>query len=55
VLDADVREDLAAELAALGAHVGRSGWHLDRALNPDAGHRWRLRPAAEDLAEVFGD
>jgi hypothetical protein len=55
VLDADVREDLAAELAVMGVSVGRNGWQLERALNPDVGRAWRLRPVAEDLAEVFGD
>jgi hypothetical protein len=55
VLDADVREDLAAELAGMGVYVGRSGWQLERALNPDVGRGWRLPTIAEDLADVFGD
>lgn len=54
VLDADARTALAAELAAMGVHVGRSGWQLERALCPDVGRGWRLPSVAEDLVEVFG-
>jgi len=54
-LDKDSRASLAAELAAMGVHVGRSGWQLERALCPDVGRGWRLPSVAEDLADVFGD
>jgi hypothetical protein len=53
-LDKDSRAALAAELATLGIHVGRSGWQLERALRPDVGRDWRLPSVAEDLVEVFG-
>jgi hypothetical protein len=55
VLDADVREDLVCDLALMGVHVGRSGWQLERALNPDVGLAWRFPAIEADLAEVFGD
>ena len=54
VLDPPARDALAAELGALGVHVGRSGWQLERALCADVGRGWRLPSVAEDLAEVFG-
>ncbi|WP_068874731.1 hypothetical protein [Phenylobacterium sp. CCH9-H3] len=54
VLDPEARRALAAELAALGVHVGRSGWQLERALSRDVGRDWRLPSVAEDLVEVFG-
>ena len=55
VLDKDVREALADELALMGVYVGRSGWQLERALSADLGRTWRLPTVAEDLADVFGD
>lgn len=51
----DARLALVAELGALGVHVGRSGWQLERALSADVGREWRLPSVAEDLVEVFGD
>jgi hypothetical protein len=54
LLDKEARAALMAELAALGVHVGRSGWQLERALCPDVGREWRLPAVAEDLVEVFG-
>jgi len=54
-LDKDSRASLVAELTAMGVHVGRSGWQLERALCPDVGRGWRLPSVAEDLADVFGD
>jgi hypothetical protein len=53
-LDKDSRASLAAELTAMGVHVGRSGWQLERALCPDVGRGWRLPSVADDLVEVFG-
>jgi hypothetical protein len=54
-LDKHSRASLVAELTAMGVHVGRSGWQLERALCPDVGRGWRLPSVAEDLADVFGD
>jgi len=53
-LDHDTRASLTAELTAMGVHVGRSGWQLERALCPDVGRGWRLPSVADDLVEVFG-
>lgn len=53
-LDKDSRASLIAELVAMGVHVGRSGWQLERALCRDVGRGWRLPSVAEDLVEVFG-
>jgi hypothetical protein len=35
--------------------VGRSGWELDRALATDVGNVFPLRPAAQAVAQAFGD
>lgn len=53
-LDHDSRASLVADLTAMGVHVGRSGWQLERALCPDVGRGWRLPSVADDLVEVFG-
>lgn len=50
-----VRDDLAAELALIGMHVGRSGWQLDRLLREDVGRGYRFWPIHEDVAEAFGE
>ncbi|WP_374472961.1 hypothetical protein [Phenylobacterium sp.] len=48
------RDALVDELALMGVHVGRAGWELDRALRPDVGHGWRLRPADAARSDAFG-
>lgn len=49
-----VRDEIVSELALMGVHVGRSGWELHRALSPDIGVRWPLRPAGDAVLEAFG-
>ncbi|HEY8574397.1 hypothetical protein [Phenylobacterium sp.] len=50
-----LREAIAAELALMGVHVGRSSWELDRALDALTGNAYRLRTAEESIGEAFGD
>lgn len=49
----EVREEIVAELALMGVHVGRSGWELDRALSRFDGD-WRPPSVEEVVAEAFG-
>ena len=49
------RDAIVSELALMGVHVGRSGWELDRALCVDVGQVFPLRPAADAVAQAFGD
>jgi len=49
-----VREEIMGDLALMGVHVGRSGWHIDRLLRDDVGRGYRYWPVAEDVAEAFG-
>jgi len=48
-----VREVIRDELALMGVHVGRSGWELHRALSPDVGVTFVLRPLAVAADEAF--
>lgn len=50
-----MRQAIATELAAMGMHVGRSGWELDRALFQLTGRVFPMQPIGVVVAEVFGD
>lgn len=50
-----VRDEIMADLALMGVHVGRSGWQLDRLLREDVGRGYRLWPVEADVAEAFGE
>ncbi|MFN4176261.1 hypothetical protein [Phenylobacterium sp.] len=50
-----LRDEIMADLALMGVHVGRSGWQLDRLLREDVGRGYRFWPVEAEVAEAFGE